>query len=239
MRRLRARGKVLPAVAAALGVALWAAPGALAATIVGAAGNRFTPADVTMAQGERLTFVNQDPIATHNVVSVDSGSDGKPLFGTEIIPGGQERFVDGSQYLTTGQYPYYCAVHPSNMRGTLHVSTAGTPVPRQTTLDVSLAILDGRLSTVRRRGALRARTTVSGASSVRLTASTRIRGRGVTLARANATFADGSARTVRLRLTRSAKSVLRQRRTARVTVRATATGSAGTARASASKTLRR
>jgi len=108
-------------------------PGALADQDIvantGAATTGFTTPNVTMAQGEKLTFQNNDATVMHNVTSTDNGSDGKPLFHSATIGPGSS-FVDGSQYLTSGSYHFYCTLHPQTMTGTLTVSTAGTPVPR-------------------------------------------------------------------------------------------------------------
>ena len=85
--------------------------------------NQYTTTSVTMAQGERLTFRNDD------VVSHDVTSDLKGQFQTDLIGQGKTVFVEGSQYLTSGDYPFHCSVH-DNMHGVLHVTTQGTPVPR-------------------------------------------------------------------------------------------------------------
>lgn len=89
--------------------------------------NRYVNPDVTIDQGERLTFLNEDRVQ-HDVTATQT-LDGKPLFSTPLLQQGQEDLVDGSQYLTTGSYAFVCSIH-SNMKGTLTVSGAGTPVPR-------------------------------------------------------------------------------------------------------------
>jgi len=88
--------------------------------------NRYTTPSVTMDQGEPLTFRNND-IANHDVTH--RAADSKPLFRSEIIGQGETSFVEGSQYLTTGTYEFFCSVHPE-MRGTLTVTANGTPQQR-------------------------------------------------------------------------------------------------------------
>ena len=112
--------------AAALSVAttLLAAPAALAdEEIVAATPNRYANPNVTMDQGEPLTFRNTD-FALHDVTSDQAG-----LFASQTVGQNASSFVEGSQYLTTGSYGFYCSVHPS-MKGTLTVTSAGTPAPR-------------------------------------------------------------------------------------------------------------
>jgi plastocyanin len=112
-------------------VLLATAPAALADKEIEAqSGNRFAATSVTMDQGEKLTFRNSDPFVRHDVVSEQQGSvRGQYLFASDTIGQGTS-FVEGSQYLTTGSYNFYCSLHPSQMKGTLNVTAAGTPVPR-------------------------------------------------------------------------------------------------------------
>src|SRR5438132_65115 len=97
-------------------------------TIEAAPPYRFVTTDVTMDQGERLTFHNGDTV-THDVTATQNGSDGQPLFKTPPVDGGKEAFVEGSQYLTAGHYEFICSIHP-NMKGMLTVTSNGTPQPR-------------------------------------------------------------------------------------------------------------
>lgn len=119
-----------PLVVLGAGAALLApAPAAFAdKQIEAAAPNRYTTPNVTMDQGERLTFLNRDGVL-HDVTAVQTGEDRKPLFATPLVDRGQSAFVEGSQYLTTGSYAFLCSVHPE-MKGTLNVSSAGTPAQR-------------------------------------------------------------------------------------------------------------
>ena len=98
--------------------------------IVAQSGNSFASTNVTIDQGEKLTFRNNDPFVRHDVVSEQPGSvRGQYLFASDTIGQGTS-FVEGSQYLTTGTYAFLCSLHPQQMKGTLNVNSAGTPVPR-------------------------------------------------------------------------------------------------------------
>ena len=38
--------------------------------------------------------------------------------------------VDGTQFLSAGDYTFFCTIHPSTMQATLHVAGAGAPLAR-------------------------------------------------------------------------------------------------------------
>lgn len=236
MRRRTWRAALVPCIAVVASSAS-ATPARADKQIVAGPPQRYTTPEVTMDQGERLTFVNQD-VEGHTVTSQAAGPDGKRLFDTPLIGAGEQAFVEGSQFLTTGTYAFFCKVH-SGMEGTLHVSTAGTPVPRPRDTrapQIRLRILDARASGVRRRRALKARVAADEAVSVRLSA----RGRGRKLATGRVTLAGPGARSVRLRLTRPGRRALARNATVRVLVSARATDPAGnTTRKTARRTLRR
>jgi plastocyanin len=90
--------------------------------------DRFTTTDITMDQGETVTFHNGDTV-THDVTATQTGSDGKPLFKSAETDGGKTSTVQGTQYLTTGHYDFICSIHP-NMKGSIHVTANGTPAAR-------------------------------------------------------------------------------------------------------------
>ena len=113
------------AAIAALGLAAAAAYGG---TIYAAPPNQFVGGDITIAQGEKVTFTNGDTV-THDVTAATKAADGNPLFASEKIGAGQSAGVAGAEYLTTGSYAYICSIHPG-MKGTITVSSAGTPAPR-------------------------------------------------------------------------------------------------------------
>ena len=90
--------------------------------------NRFDQTTVTIDQGERLTFRNND-VKQHDVTSEAPGDVNGHLFQSELIGTNQSSPVAGVEHLTTGDYRFICSVHPE-MKGTLVVTSAGTPVPR-------------------------------------------------------------------------------------------------------------
>jgi len=209
--------------------------------------NRYTTPAVTMDQGERLTFVNND-INNHDVLSEKSGSDGMPLFKSELIGFGKSSFVEGSQYLTTGTYAFLCSVH-SFMTGTLTVTSAGTPatrpgqapppVPGDTTAPaLKLSAKATTLAAARRAKRLAVSVTLDEAATVSLRASARVGGRTLTLGTRKINLVAGK-KTVSVKLSAAAVKALRGRRSARVTVRGTASDGSGNKRTvSTARTLR-
>src|SRR2546423_4709002 len=104
------------------------APGALADKQVQGRPIDSYSGDVTMDQGETLTFMNAD-LNNHDVTADMLGPDGKPLFGSATIGFGQTAKVEGAEYLTAGAYMFHCTIHPF-MKGTLNVTSNGMPKPR-------------------------------------------------------------------------------------------------------------
>ena len=140
---------------------------------------RYTTPSVTIAQGERLTFLNSDSVQ-HDVTSRDD-FENKALFSTPLIGRNGEAFVEGTQYLKTGSYAFYCSVHP-DMQGTINVSSAGTPVPRPgATVKPKLTASSAKLSSIKKNGKLGL--TLKGAVGVsaKVTASATIAGKKTTL----------------------------------------------------------
>jgi plastocyanin len=74
-------------------------------------GMAFTPATITVAAGTTITWTNQDAVShtvTSNTNVFNSGSLGSSGIWSYT-------------FNTSGNYPYYCAVHPS-MKGTVVVN---------------------------------------------------------------------------------------------------------------------
>jgi len=130
--------------------------------------------NVTIAQGERLTFRNND-LVMHDVSSEMPGQ-----FSSPLIDNGQTAFVEGSQYLTTGSYKYVCSIH-TEMVGTLTVSSDGTPVPRPGSggpapadtapPTLKLSAPNTKASAVKKSGKLKFNVTSDEAATLRLRAS--------------------------------------------------------------------
>jgi plastocyanin len=230
------------AVAAALAAAALPALAAADQRITANPVDSYRTPNVTIAQGERLTFANFDLADSHNVTSRAPGPDGRPLFSTPTIGPGQERFVEGSQYLTGGAYGFFCTVHPF-MTGTLTVTGSGTPEPRPpdtTPPGLSVRISSTRLSAVRSRRRLAVSATVDEAATVTLTPTVRSGRRPVTLAQGSIRLPIPGTRTAQLALTRAGRSALRGQRSITVVLAAQAQDNAGNRTAkSARRTLRR
>jgi plastocyanin len=88
--------------------------------VAGPAPDTFATRNPRMAVGERLTFLNLDLRAVHNVVSIKRNRRRRPLFSTPTIGFGEEVAVRRARRLGPGSYPFYCSIHPF-MRGTLRV----------------------------------------------------------------------------------------------------------------------
>jgi plastocyanin len=209
---------------------------------------RYTTPSVTIDQGEPLFFENLD-VTGHDVTSKATGPDGNPLFGTPVIDNSEEAFVQGSQYLTTGSYAFFCSIH-SNMTGTLNVTSAGTPVPRPkpgapppadtTKPKVTVKIRSTRTKRVRRARKLVVEVTLNEAAKVTLKATARFRGRRVTIAKGKVDLTAAGKRRPELSLTRSGRKVLKRRTRLAIRVSARAVDRAGNAStARARRTLKR
>jgi plastocyanin len=103
------------------GIALAAAPAAGAAdqTVNALPSNAFSPADVSIAQGEKVTWNNVG--GTHNV-RFDDGSFEMPAQPSSTAWSVQRTFNQ------VGNFTYYCEAHPA-MRGIVRVGTGTTPAP--------------------------------------------------------------------------------------------------------------
>jgi plastocyanin len=226
----------------AVGLALLAAPVAHAENIVAGPNSTYLTTSPSMDQGEPLTFYSFD-VPNHDVTAEQKGADGKPLFSTPLIGPGDSAFVEGSQYLTAGEYPFFCTIH-ANMRGSLTVTSAGTPAPRPGAGDpadtkkpgVTAKIRSRDVGAVRRSRKLQVEVAVDEGAKVTLTATTR----NATIARGQIDNLTGAgSRRETLRLTRAGKRALAGRSRAPVTLTARAVDTAGNAAtARAARTLR-
>jgi plastocyanin len=197
--------------------------------------NRFQTPDVTMDQGEKVTFRNLD-INRHNVFASANGPDGQPWFKSATISQNETALVDGAQYLTTGDYQFICNIHPF-MEGTLHVTGNGTPQPRPgaaatptadaTAPNVSVRLASARQASVRRNRELNVTVRVDEAATVSLRATTVSHGKTVTLGRGKVKFAAEGSRRRALSLTSAGRKALDGRRGVTVKVIARAVDTAG------------
>ena len=234
----------LAGVTLALAGVLWAAP-ALGDTTVtaGPVPNTYASKDATIDQGGTLTFQNSDNTAFHDVRS-DQNVEDKPLFTSDTIEGGKTSPVKGVEFLTTGDYPFHCSVHPF-MVGTLHVTANGTPKPRDpgnpapnsadtTPPDASVTILDSRISAVLQHKGVRVRAKTSEPARFTLTVTS-----GKTKVAGGIVVVKGTKRDATLALTKSGRKLLAHASKVNVRLSAKVNDAANNkAAASASRTLR-
>jgi plastocyanin len=233
MRSLR---KAVVAVVLVLGLAAGAAYADQ--TIYAGPPNQFVGGDITMAQGEKLTFSNVDT-TTHDVTAKAAGPDGKPLFASAKTGPGQSSPVEGAEYLTTGHYDYICSIHPF-MTGTITVTTDGTPAQRPgsgspppsgqppapssdtTPPSVSVKVLDTKRSKIRKRRSLQVSATVDEPATIGFTA----RSGRTTVANGTARFEQAGTRKVSLKLTKAGLRLAKRSRRLHVVVEARAADAA-------------
>jgi plastocyanin len=121
-RRALRRPAALAALATAVVVLTFTLPGCAAApraNTVSIHDLRFDPAQVTVAAGTTVTWVNNDQ-AAHTIVTDDLGVPGRPQAGQFSSPplntgGSFEHTFD-----VTGSFRYHCAIHPY-IKGTVIV----------------------------------------------------------------------------------------------------------------------
>jgi plastocyanin len=189
---------------------------------------RFDASTYTIAQGEGLTFHNDDQQSPgpHNVTAMTDGPDGKPLFSSQTIAKNQTAAVDGVKALGPGSFGFECTVHPF-MQATLVVTSPGEPTPSDHTAPtVRAALRATSLRTALRRNRLIASVTSDEAATLRLTAVAR----GVTIAKARATDA-AVAQSVDepLRLTAAGRRLLRRAHRLAVSLSVAAADASGNA----------
>ena len=206
--------------------------------------NRYANPEIEIDQGERVIFRNNDA-ASHDVTAEQKGSDGKPLFASELIDRGKTADVKGADMLSTGSYPYLCSVHPQ-MKGTIKVNTNGTPKPRpgqpapappppaadpndQQDPTVTVRIRSTGVRSTRRAGVLKVRVGVDEAAAITLRAIARPRVGGplVTIATGRLRLDGAGRRNVEALLTKAGRRALRKKRRLAVIVTAKAVDLAG------------
>jgi plastocyanin len=123
-------------VAGALLVALAAIGPVLAATkAVEIVDKTFTPAEITIAPGDTVTWTVTKAIGEPHTVTATATGGAKPAFDSSTgDPDLTKLKENGGTFSFTfteaGTYPYICTIHAADMKGTIIVSAGGgTPEP--------------------------------------------------------------------------------------------------------------
>jgi plastocyanin len=209
-------------------------------TIYAAPPTQFVGGDITIAQGEKVTFTNGDTVA-HDVTAAANGADDKPLFASGQIGTGQSAAVAGVEYLTTGSYGYICSIHPG-MKGTITVSSAGTPAPRPgsgsgspppqsqsspaadtAAPTTSVKVLDTKRSAVRKRRSLQLAVTTDEAATLAITA----RSGKTAVATGSARLSKAGTRKLTVKLTKAGLRLVKTPSNVRIVVSVDAKDAAG------------
>jgi copper binding plastocyanin/azurin family protein len=166
----------------------------------------------TMDQGERPTFTDGG-VNQHNVTARQNGPDGRTLFTTPTINGGQSASLDGTQYLQAGTYTFFCTIHPTQMQATLVVTGSGTPQPRPS---ATLTIRAKKIAKVVKKGIPVALTTSAKIDDVSLVAKL---GKATIGKAGDLSLAQGQVFET-IKLSKAGKSKLRKKSAAKVSVTA-------------------
>ena len=217
MKRMRERGtrslrrRIGLAAGLVVAIALFAGGLAFAAseTIVAQSDDGFSAATYTADQGEVVQL--QVAGDSHNATARQNGPDGQALFRSPTIYNGTAG-VQGTQYLSAGDYAFYCTVH-LNMVATLHVTSNGTPQARPS---ASLTVRSRKLSKVSKKGlqvAITASAKVDGASLVAKLGK-------ATIGKANGLSLSSGQQFATVKLSKAGKNKLKNKSKASVTVTA-------------------
>lgn len=179
-------------------------------TIVAQIDSTYSAATYTTDQGEVVPLqVTGD---THNAFARQNGPDGQALFRSATITSGTTG-VQGTQYLSAGDYTFYCTIHPTTMQATLHVTSNGTPQARPS---AQLSVRSRKLAKVTKKGVQVAITTtakVDGASLVAKLGKT-------TIGKASGLSLASGQQFATVKLTKAGKSKLSKKSKASVSVTA-------------------
>jgi len=230
VRRGLGRALAIAVLASLLGAAI-----AWGGTITARPVNMFGSSVTTIDQGEKVTFQNAD-ISGHDVTSNQTGDDGAPLFRSALVSPGTSGPVEGTEYLTTGTYDFYCSIHPG-MEATLEVTSAGTPVPRPEPEGVAIKIVSKSLDRVLESRKLKLKVR-SRRGSVIVGARATTRKTSIALGSKKLKFDTAETRKVSLKLSDAARKALGKRKSATLIATATASHGGGhTERATARRKL--
>ena len=178
-------------------------------TIIGQVDDTFNAATYTTDQGEVVPF--QVTGSSHNVTAHQNGPDGAALFRTPTISSGSTG-VQGTQYLSAGNYTFFCTIHPATMQATLHVTSNGAPQARPSS---SIKVTRRSVSQTIKKGIKLNMTPTTSIEGVALTAKL---GK-TTIGKKTVTLAQGFNAPV-VKLNKAGKSKLQGKSSAKVTVTA-------------------
>jgi plastocyanin len=165
LKRRNSRRRLWFGLGLAIALALFVGGLAFAAApIVGQADNTFSATTYTIDQGE----VSQLQVTgnSHNATARQNGPDGKALFRSATISGGSTGVI-GTQYLGSGDYTFFCTIHPSTMQATLHVSGNGAPQARPS---ATVSVRSKKIAKASKKGILVAINSTAKVDGVSLTA---------------------------------------------------------------------
>jgi plastocyanin len=219
MKRMRERGTLslrkrltfVGGLIVAIGLFAGGIAFAASQTIVGQGDDTFSAATYTADQGEVVPLqVTGD---SHNATARQNGPDGQALFRSPTISGGTTG-VQGTQYLSAGDYTFFCTVHPTTMQATLHVTSNGTLQARPS---ATVSVRSKKLAKVSKKGVLVALTTtakVDGASLVVKLGKT-------TIGKLDGLSLSAGQQVATVKLTKAGKNKLKNKSKASITVTAT------------------
>lgn len=214
MLKRRERGRRLwfaVALVAALGLFAGGLAFAASETIVAGPAESYSQAAYNTDQGEVVQF--RDDGDSHNVTARQTGPDGQALFRTPTLSGGTAG-VAGTQYLSAGDYAFFCTVHPTTMSGTLHVTGNGMPQARPS---ATLSLRSKKISKATKKGLLVAISTTAKVDGVSLVAKL---GKAV-IGKADGLSLSAGQQFAVLKLTKAGKAKLSKKSAASVTLIAT------------------
>ena len=219
VRRGLGRALAIAVFASLLGAAI-----AWGGTISARPVNMFGSATTTIAQGEKVTFQNMD-VSGHDVTANQTGDDGAPLFRSALVSPGSSGPVEGTEYLTTGSYDFYCSIHPG-MEAVLEVTSEGTPVPRPEPEGVAVKIVSRNLERVIESRKLKLKVQ-SRRGEVIVGVRAKTRKSSIALGSKKLQFERADERKVTLKLSDAARKALRKRKSATLIATATANHGGG------------
>ena len=132
--------------------------------VAGPLPSTFFQTQVQIDEGERLSFLNADLTAPHDVTSTERG-----LFASETVAAPSQAPVKGAESLAPGSYPFLCSIHPY-MTGTLTVGDGSARPGDKRPPKASVRSGDKRVADVLGDGELDLRVKIDEPARVRVTA---------------------------------------------------------------------